>query len=83
MGQRFTIKSTEPREHVERVVEYITHQMKKVAKSQKTKSLHDIAILTLLNITDELFKSQVEVGTYKDRVVNKVKNILRLIDVQA
>ena len=82
MGQKFNIKSDEEKAHVDRIVDYISDKMRKISKSQKTASLHDLAILTLLNVSDELFKNKTETGEYKERLAQKVKNIIRLIDAQ-
>jgi len=82
MGQKFNIKSTESQEYIDKIIAYISEKMRQIAKHQKTMSLHDVAILALLNVTDELFKHQSEVGEYKERVVHKAQNIIRMIDAQ-
>ena len=82
LGQRFNIKSEESKEHVDRIVSYVSEKMKIIVKDSKTMSLHHAAILTLLNVADELFKSKQEVDTYKDVVMEKTKNIIHLIDAQ-
>lgn len=82
MGQKFNIKSEEPQAYVDQVVDYISQKMEKIAKTQKAGTLHHAAMLTLLNITDELFKSRVEVDSYKEKVIQKTKNIIQLIDAQ-
>lgn len=80
MGQKFSIKSNDSPAYVDRIIHYVSEKMKKIAKSQKAMSLHHISILTLLNITDELFKHQAHMGEYKERVAQKAKNILRALD---
>ena len=82
MGQKFNIKSEESKEYVDEVVNYISQKMEKMAKSQKATTIHHVAMLTLLNITDELFKSRAEVDGYKETVIQKTKNIIQLIDAQ-
>lgn len=82
MGQKINIKSEEPQAYVNQVVDYISQKMEKIAKGQKAITVHHVAMLTLLNITDELFKSRAEVDGYKERVIQKTKNIIQLIDAQ-
>ena len=82
LGQRFNIKSEESQEHVNRVVAYVSEKMKIISKDAKTLSLHHAAILTLLNVVDELFKSKQEVEVYKESVLERTKNIIHLIDAE-
>ena len=82
LGQRFNIKSEESQEHVNRIVSYVSEKMKTISKDAKTMSLHHAAILTLLNVADELFKSKQEVEVYKDNVLERTKNIIHLIDAE-
>ncbi len=82
LGQRFNIKSEESQEHVNRVVNYVSEKMKTISKDAKTMSLHHAAILTLLNVADELFKSKQEGEVYKESVLERTKNIIHLIDAE-
>jgi len=82
LGQRFNIKSEESQEHVNRIVNYVSEKMKTISKDAKTMSLHHAAILTLLNVADELFKSKQEVEVYKENVLERTKNIIHLIDAE-
>lgn len=82
LGQRFNIKSEESQEHVNRIVNYVSEKMKTISKDAKTMSLHHAAILTLLNVADELFKSKQEVEVYKESVLERTKNIIHLIDAE-
>ena len=80
LGQKYIVKSAESKEHVNRVVQYLTEKMKDISRGQKGLSLHDISILTLLNVADEMFKNKAEMGRYKEQVVQKAKHMLHLID---
>jgi len=83
MGQRFSIKSHKTQAEVDRIVDYITEKMKKISKMKKTLSLHDNAILALLTVTDELFETRAEIGTYKEKIIHKTKKIIHMIDAGA
>ena len=82
LGQKFNIKSTQPKPYVDKIVNYVTSKMKELHKNSKALTAHHVAILTLLNITDELFQSENEVQAYKEKVIHRAKNILQMIDVQ-
>jgi len=80
MGQKFNLKSNKSRVEVQRIVEHISDKMKKISRGKRSMSLHDIAILALLNVTDELFELKSEIGQYKEKIVHKTKRIIHLID---
>lgn len=83
LGQRFNIKSEESKEHVDRVVNFVSDKIKTISKDSKALSLHHTAILTLLNVADELFRNKQELKNYKEGILQKAKNILHLIDAKS
>lgn len=80
LGQKFNIKSTEAKEEVDRIIHFIKDRMKEIQKGSRTLTAHHAAILTLLNVADELFKSRKELSAFKDQVVKKSQRMIQLID---
>ena len=80
MGQKFSIKSDENQSHVNQVVHYINEKMKKIVRTQKVMSINDISVLTLLNVADELFKYKEEKELYRNKVIERTRNILKMIE---
>ncbi len=80
-GQKFNIKSVETKEHVDQVIHFVNDQIKQVSKGKRGNSFNDMTILALLNVADELFKTRTGLKRYKENIEERVKNILRVIDV--
>ena len=59
-GESYTVKSEESRDYIEEVARFVDSQMKEVAGSGKVIPTDKIAILTALNIADQLHKYQRE-----------------------
>ena len=59
IGEReSTIKGKESEEYIQRVVEYVNQMMDTLGEHTQTMAQMDIALLTAVNLTDELFKAQ-------------------------
>ena len=58
-GREYTMVSTEPPEYILRVAAYVDRRMEEIKISAKLSSVM-LAVLSALNITDELFKTQDE-----------------------
>ncbi len=57
-GHQYPIKaSSDDGEYIRRVAKYVDEVMEKVASESRVKSVDRLAILTALNITDELFNA--------------------------
>jgi len=54
-GQEYIIKSTYPSEQIKRIAAYVDEKMAEIKKANPYLSLGKLAVLTALNITDELF----------------------------
>lgn len=57
-GQEYTIKGDESREYVETVARYVDKKMRQISQKSPHLTLPKVAVLTALNIADELYKLQ-------------------------
>lgn len=57
-GQEYTIKGDESKEYVENVARYVDRKMRQIGQKSPQLTLPKVAILTALNIADELHKLQ-------------------------
>lgn len=59
-GSEYQIASHKDAEHTREVARYIDRRMREVANSLSLRSVSKIAVLTAVNLADELFKVQDE-----------------------
>lgn len=57
-GQKYTVRSDDETEHVERVAAYVDGRMREVARASSQVTSLRVAILAALNIADELFRER-------------------------
>ena len=57
-GQTYTVKTDAEEEHVKEIARYVNEKMDEVLKKTKSVSSLNIAILTALNIADDLLKER-------------------------
>lgn len=65
-GQKYPIMVQDDEEYIRRIANYVDERMAQIQKETSVNTLSSLAILTALNIADELFNTQSE----KDRLVN-------------
>jgi len=66
-GSEYRIASDADPEHVREVARYIDQKMREVASSLSLRSISTIAVLTAVNLADELFKTEEE-----DRQIDQI-----------
>jgi len=66
-GSEYRIASDADPEHIREVARYIDHKMREVASSLSLRSVSKIAVLTAVNLADELFKIE-EHGQQIDQI---------------
>ena len=62
-GQRYPIRSTLDQEYVTRLASYVDEKMRAAAVSMPTGDLLRLAVLTALNVADELFRCRESVSS--------------------
>jgi cell division protein ZapA (FtsZ GTPase activity inhibitor) len=76
----YTIRGHGNRQYVQKLADFITERADAVRKQAKVVSTLDLVILTLLNITDEMFQSKVVKEKTIKELEEKTDRLLKAID---
>lgn len=80
LGQKFKISSDSDEQHVRRLAEYVNIKLEEIRAGAKTVPMQNLMILGALNIADEYFRFREEKNTQIDKVTQKVKRLIEIID---
>ncbi len=79
-GRTYTVGSEEGEEHIVRLADYVDRKMREISELTSTISSLDIAVLTALNIADEMFKLREQSQVHSSLAEEKVSNLLNLLE---
>jgi len=74
-GQEFTIKGEDTAEYVEGLADFVDKKMREVAAASSVITSHKVAILTAINIADELFRLRKEKEEAEAALRERVENL--------
>ena len=81
-GQTYTVKTDAEEEYIKEVAKYVNDKMEEVLKKTKTVSTLNVAILTALNIADDLIKEKEKRKALLREIETKSKDLVEKIDVK-
>jgi cell division protein ZapA len=81
-GQTYTVKTDAEEEYIQEVAKYVNEKMDEVLKKTKTVSTLNVAILTALNIADDLIKEKERRVALLREIEAKSKDLVEKIDVK-
>lgn len=76
-GRKYTVRGQGSREHIDRLVDFINDRASKIREKTQVITTLDLAILTLLNVTDELFECRFTVQEGIGKVEEKNSGFLK------
>ncbi len=79
-GEEYPIKGYADEEHILRVGSYVDKKMREIALRSKNRSPNKIAVLTALNLADELLSLDDKAKEDIEKVEDKAKGILEMLD---
>ena len=80
-GQEYSVKAPADPTYIKKIAEYVDIKMREVQSGfSSTQSSNRIAILSAMNITDELFNSKKKGDSNSNEVEEKVISLIELID---
>lgn len=82
LNQRLVVRSEATEAHVEQVAQLVNSKIQEVMEGMKTASTLNAALLTCLNLADELLNLREGEGQAKAKVAKKIRDLIRRIDVQ-
>ena len=74
-GTEYPVKGDADSQYIEEVAAYVDEKMREVAQGLSVKSTTKVAILTALNITDELFTVRRATSDQTDEIHNRISDL--------
>ena len=80
-GQEYSVKAPADPTYIKKIAEYVDTKMREVQSGfNSTQSSNRIAILSAMNITDELFNARKKGDTDDSEIEEKITSLIELID---
>ncbi len=80
-GQVYTVKTDAQEDHIQKVAQYVNEKMDEVTKNTKSVSSLNVAILTALNIADDLISEKAKRLALLEEVERKSKDLVEKINM--
>jgi len=81
-GQTYTVKTDAEEDYIQEVAKYVNEKMEEVLKKTKSVSSLNVAILTALNIADDLLREKEKRTALLREVEAKAKDLVEKIDIK-
>jgi len=81
-GQMYTVKTDAEEDHIQEVARYVNEKMNEVLKKTRSVSTLNVAILTALNIADDLLKEKEKRAVLLREIEMKSKDLAEKIDLR-
>jgi cell division protein ZapA len=81
-GQTYTVKTDAEEDYIQEVARYVNEKMDEVLKKTKSVSTLNVAILTALNIADDLLKERERKSALLREVEMKSKDLVEKIEIK-
>jgi cell division protein ZapA len=81
-GQTYTVRSDAEEDHIHAVARYVNEKMEEVLKKTKSVSTLNVAILTALNIADDLLRERVKRLRFFNEVETKSRDLVEKINLK-
>ena len=80
-GQEYSVKAPVDPTYIKKIAEYVDTKMREVQSGfSSTQSSNRIAILSAMNITDELFNAKKRGDSDNNEIEEKITSLIELID---
>jgi cell division protein ZapA len=81
-GQTYTVKTDAEEEYIQEVAKYVNEKIEEILKKTKSVSTLNVAILTALNIADDLLREKEKRIALLREVETKSKDLVEKIDIK-
>ena len=78
-GQTYTVRTDADEAHIQKVAQYVNEKMDEVTKNTKSVSSLNVAILTALNIADDLIREREKGSAFLQEVERKSNDLVEKI----
>jgi cell division protein ZapA len=79
-GQRYTLRSDADEDAVRAIAAFVDKRMKEVQRQTRTADSQSLAILTALQIAEQLFSERDAMAALKRRIRDKSETLLRYLE---
>ncbi len=80
MGDRYTIRGDAGPDYIAEVANMVDNRMRELAAATRNMSRTRLAVLTAINLADELLQAQRSGGTADDEIVRRTRHLVTLLD---
>jgi len=80
-GQTYTVKTDAEEDYIREVAKYVNEKMEEILKKTKSVSTLNVAILTALNVADDLLREKEKRTTLVREVEAKSRDLVEKIDI--
>ena len=81
-GQTYTVKTDAEENYIQEVAKYVNEKMEEVLKKTKSVSTLNVAILTALNVADDLLREKEKRTALLREVETKSRDLAEKIDIK-
>jgi len=81
-GQTYTVKTDAEEDHIQEVAKYVNEKIDEVLKKTRSVSTVNVAILTALNIADDLLKEREKRMIILQEIEVRSKDLAEKIDIK-
>ncbi len=81
-GQTYTVKTDAEEDYIQEVAKYVNEKMEEVLRKTKSVSTLNVAILTALNVADDLLREKEKRTALLREVEAKSKDLVEKIDIK-
>jgi cell division protein ZapA len=81
-GQTYTVRTDAEEDHIQEVAQYVNEKIDEVLKKTKSVSSLNVAILTALNIADDLLREKERRRTLLHEIEVKSRDLAEKIDTE-
>jgi cell division protein ZapA len=82
-GHRFSLRSDEDEKVLREMADHVDKSLRELQKQTRTADTQSLAILTALQITEQLWKERRELADLRKKIREKGKAIVQLIEREA
>jgi cell division protein ZapA len=80
--QTYTVRTDAGEDHIQEIARYVNAKMEEVLRKTKSVSTLNVAILTALNIADDLLKERLEREALLHEIETKTKGLAEKIELK-
>lgn len=82
LGQRLVLKSDADADYIRQVVDFANVRLEEAARRVKHQASHQVALLALLDLSEEYLNSKKRVESHQKKVTEQAQGLRSMIDAE-